>query len=248
MKGSQRTVAVFLMFALLFYTVVSCMGNLGARISQEHEILTSTDAESDYPTVIIDAGHGGEDGGAIGVNGVLEKDLNLQIAILLEEMLRALGYDTVMTRTEDVLLYDRNENYEGRKKVLDLAARLAIGKQYENAVFISIHMNAFPQEQYRGLQVYYSDNDPRSASLATEIQELSRELLMPSNHRRIKPSNGNVYLLDRATIPAVLVECGFLSNPSECEDLSSETYRRKMATVLFAAVDQYLNKENVEES
>ena len=142
------------------------------------------------------------------------------------------------------MLYDRNEDYEGRKKVLDLAARLAVTQEYENAVLVSIHMNAFPQSQYSGLQVYYSSNDARSAVLAKEIQERSRELLMPQNDRKIKPSGGKIFLLDRCTLPAVMVECGFLSNHAECEALAGEPYRRQMAATLFAAITDYLEKEN----
>lgn len=217
---------------------------IGQHLSPPRGRESYEEAVSPFPTIIIDAGHGGEDGGAVGVNGVYEKDINLHIAKLLDQMLRAAGYPTLMTRTEDILLYDRNEDYEGRKKVLDLAARLAVTKEQETAIFVSIHMNSFPQAQYRGLQVYHSPNDSRSIDLANQIQTLTRSLLMPQNDRSIKPSGGRIYLLDRCTIPAVMVECGFLSNPAECELLSTEAYQRKLAVTLFAAITEYLAKEN----
>ena len=128
---------------------------LGSSFCKEEPTYTATEAQkSDKITLIIDAGHGGEDGGAVGVNGALEKDLNLKIAFALRDMALSAGYDAVMSRTEDVLLYDRNVDYQGRKKALDLLARAKIAEKYENAVFVSIHMNAFPDGKYSGLQVY----------------------------------------------------------------------------------------------
>ena len=196
------------------------------------------------PIVIIDAGHGGEDGGAIGANGVNEKDLNLQIAKNLNDMLQANGIQTVMTRTEDILLYDRGSDYQGQKKIQDLATRRSIAEKYPNAVFVSIHMNSFPQSQYCGLQVYYSPNHAASQRLATSIQDTVKQLLSPSNNRAIKPSGGNIYLLDRLQCPAVLVECGFLSNSEECALLSSEEYQQKMAFSICHALLAYLSNSS----
>jgi N-acetylmuramoyl-L-alanine amidase len=195
--------------------------------------------------VVIDAGHGGEDGGAVGTNGIYEKDLNLQIAWILNDLLRANGIETVMTRSEDILLYDRNSNYQGQKKVQDLAIRRKIAETYENAVFVSIHMNAFPQHQYHGLQVYYSPNSSESKDLAIHIQSLTKELLMPKNNRSVKTSGGNIYLLDRLQCPAVLVECGFLSNPEECAKLSSEEYKQQMALSLCLSILEYFSDASV---
>ena len=104
-------------------------------------------------TVVLDAGHGGEDGGARSASGVLEKDINLDIALRLRDLLEANGVAVVLTRSTDVLLYDRDVDYHGRKKALDLAARRKIAEETENCIFVSIHMNAFPQTQYHGLQV-----------------------------------------------------------------------------------------------
>jgi N-acetylmuramoyl-L-alanine amidase len=191
------------------------------------------------PTVIIDAGHGGEDGGAVGKNGVYEKDLNLKIALELKEMLETKGVSVRLTRTDDTLLYDRNTNYEGRKKALDMAARLAIINEYKNAVFVSIHMNSFPQEKYNGLQVYYSENDPTSIELAKIIQSLTISNLQPENNRKVKPSGGDIYLLEKTGHPAVLVECGFLSNADECELLCTDGYRGRLCLTLCTAIFKY---------
>ncbi|MBO5883916.1 MAG: N-acetylmuramoyl-L-alanine amidase [Clostridia bacterium] len=194
-------------------------------------------------TVIIDAGHGGEDGGAVGKNGVLEKDINLSLSLMLESMLREKGYKTLMTRTEDILLYDRNVNYQGHKKQLDLEARLNIAEKTENAIFVSIHMNSFSQEKYKGLQVYYSTNSTSSKFLADEIQLNGKLLLDTSNNRVTKPSDKNILLLDKITHPAVLVECGFLSNASECEKLSSSSYQKEVANSICISIINYLGSD-----
>ncbi len=226
------TVALFLFFS----------ENLPVSL---HTVPVSSSNASEV-TVILDAGHGGEDGGAIGtVNGaeVYEKDLNLSIALLLRDLLETDGITVVMTRTEDVLLYDRNTDYEGRKKVLDLAARLHIGQSIENALFISIHMNAFPQTQYKGLQVYYSPNHSQSATLAKNIQDRVQEQLQSENHRKIKRAGSDIFLLERLECPAVLIECGFLSNAEDCAALNEQNYRQKLAFLLFCSIREAIEQQ-----
>lgn len=191
-------------------------------------------------TVILDPGHGGEDGGAVGKNGIYEKNLNLSIAKKVESNLTAWGFSVFCTRNEDILLYDRNEDFKGRKKVLDLAARLKIAKDTENCIFVSIHMNSFPETKYNGLQVYYSPNDPRSAELADLIQNEVRKQLQPTNARKTKQASTNIYLLNRITSPAILIECGFLSNVEECAKLSSEQYREELSYAISCAIADYL--------
>ena len=243
-SDKRKYLPCFLLFALLFLTVLFFLVLLGQKISAPIPTEAEPPAkESSRPVIVIDAGHGGEDGGAVGVNGVYEKDVNLSIALFLAEWLRADGYETVLTRSEDILLYDRNSNYHGQKKVQDLATRRKIAEEYENAVFISIHMNAFPEAKYSGLQVYYSKNDPSSQALAEEIQACTRELLLPDNERKIKAATENIYLLDRLTCPAVLVECGFLSNPEECERLSTEEYQKKLAFSIYLSLVNYLKND-----
>ena len=216
---------------------------LSARGTSDKSVL-DTDTSQKYPTVIIDAGHGGEDGGAIGKNGIYEKELNLAIAQDLAAMLRASGIDVVMTRETDILLYDRNTDYRGRKKMLDLAARVKIAESYENCIFVSIHMNSFPQDKYRGLQVYYSVNTPESKLLAENIQASVREYIQKDNNRKTKQASGNIFLLDRINHPAVLVECGFLSNAEECALLSTEEYRKKLTLAIFCGITEYISEDN----
>lgn len=201
------------------------------------------DAGTATPTVqvIIDPGHGGEDGGAVGADGTAEKDLNLAIAFMLRDMLAASGVNVIMTRTEDVLLYDRSADYQGRKKVLDLKARLEVCEANPGALFVSIHMNAFPQKKYDGLQVYYPAADEASALLARDIQDSVRASLQPSNLRRAKAAGSNIFLLDKNPGRAVLIECGFLSNDAECARLRDTAYQRQLALVMYGSVMKYLS-------
>jgi N-acetylmuramoyl-L-alanine amidase len=162
---------------------------------------------------------------------------------MLRDMLEAEGINVILTREEDVLLYDRNTDYQGRKKVLDLAARLHVGEKTPDALFVSIHMNAFTQTKYKGLQVYYSPNHALSATLAQNIQSATAEQLQKDNDRKIKRADSNIFLLDRLHCPAVLVECGFLSNPEDCHLLTQKDYQQKIAFLLFCAIRQTIKEQ-----
>lgn len=193
-------------------------------------------------TVVLDAGHGGEDGGAVSADGLQEKTVNLAVTLAVRDLLEANGVRVLLTRDTDVLLYDRTVNFKGRKKALDLAARRKIAEETTGAVFVSIHMNAFPQKQYRGLQVWYSPNDARSASLASAIQEEVRARLQPENTRKTKQAGSNIYLLYHLNVPAVLVECGFLSNPDEAALLATDGYRQQLAQTVALGILSGLGK------
>lgn len=229
----------FLCFSVLLMALLLVFSGVERRAKEKS--LVDPLSVSPAVTVVLDAGHGGEDGGAVGQNGILEKDLNLTLTDLIADALRKKGVSVVLTRTEDILLYDRNEDYRGRKKLLDLAARLKVVRSTENALFVSIHMNSFPQTQYRGLQVYYSQNHPDSAVLAEKIQTAVRKDLQPENTRKTKAASTNIYLLDRIVSPAVLVECGFLSNAEECALLATSDYQKQMATVIADAIADYIS-------
>ena len=247
---ATRIIAEYAVFILLFLLIAVGLTALLLFLTGPSSAVVNA-SEPPYQTVILDAGHGGEDGGAIGHLGgeeIYEKDLNLSITFMLRDMLEAEGISVILTREEDVLLYDRNTDYHGRKKVLDLAARLHVGQSSPGAVFISIHMNAFTQTQYKGLQVYYSPNHSLSATLAKDIQTLTAQQLQPDNDRPIKRADSSIFLLDRLSCPAVLVECGFLSNPDDCRLLSQPQYQQKVAFLLFCGIRQTLQESSNEDS
>ena len=246
------TVLLFLAFTALLLVLMWLLG--GSPFGRPRSTPSTataghrtTEPATSIRCVVIDAGHGGEDGGTSSAAGLVEKEVNLSVAFALRDLCETAGIPVVMTRTEDKLLYDRNVDFQGRKKVLDLAARRLVAEQtaatYDgNCLFVSIHMNAFPQPQYSGMQVWYSTRDLRSAEIAESIQTTSRAL-MPENTRQIKAGGSNIYLLDRITTPAVLVECGFLSNPAEAQRLSEDAYRRAVATAIFCGIAPYIGGE-----
>lgn len=244
-KGSG---GAFIKFSLFFTLIAIFFSSIGIFYSEDliwnyiETDANETSGSADLPTVVIDAGHGGEDGGASTYGGAPEKELNLLIANDLKDMLEAVGINVVMTRTDDTLLYDKNSDYKGHKKSMDLANRLKIARETENAMLISIHMNAFPEEKYSGLQVYYSKNSQGSAELSKIIQDINKSVLSPSNNRKIKPAEKNIYLLDRFEGTAILIECGFLSNSAEREKLNTPEYRQELAACFFSATMQYIAK------
>ena len=242
MKKRARN-SLFLLYYAVFSVLFVIVAILFVLISSEiHKKDTSlTMKKSEDLVVVIDAGHGGEDGGAVGINGCYEKNINLQIAKKLQTFLSGMGIKSILTRDTDILLYNRNENYEGRKKHLDMLARLKITNSYENVIFVSIHQNAFPQEKYSGFQIYYSQNNEASLALAKTVEEDIKKYLQPDNNRKAKMSAGSIYLLDNLTCPSVLLECGFLSNGEECALLCSEEYQNDLCAVIANSIERFLN-------
>lgn len=233
-------------FALgLLALIALCLGYALPLLAGSAASTAPADSEPPF-TVVLDAGHGGEDGGAVGVNGLQEKHVNLAVTLLIRDLLEASGISVVLTRDTDILLYDRSVDYKGRKKALDLQARQQIAEETPNAVLVSIHMNTFGQKQYSGLQVWYSANDARSAALATVIQDTVRERLQQNNTRSIKQAGSSIYLLSHTTVPAVLVECGFLSNPQEAALLATDAYRLQLAQAVSLGIVTGLQKISAE--
>ena len=218
-----------ILFAILFGIAEK------TRTKNDVDAVNKTHA-SPLPTVILDAGHGGEDGGATSSDGLLEKDLNLALTLTMRDILTANGVNVILTRETDTLLYDRNVDFQGQKKRLDMAARLKIANETPNAVFVSIHMNTYPHPSCQGVQVWYSENNEDSFALAKTIQSTTQELLQNENDRTVKRSGSSIYLLRKLECPAVLVECGFLSSPEEAALLADESYRQQLALVLCLGI------------
>ena len=226
MLFGRRAQALFLAFFLLFtsFAVTRPIRTVSAY------------APEVSPAVIIDAGHGGTDAGAIGVKGTLEKDLNLVIAEALAARFRDAGIPVLMTRTEDALVLYEGEDIKGQRKSRDLYNRAAFAEKYPNATFISIHMNAFPVEKYRGLQVYYNKNSAESARLAQSITAKVKAELDPVYTRVPNFRGEELYLLSHITGRAVLIECGFLSNAEEEAKLLEKDYQNKLSFCIFCAI------------
>lgn len=192
-------------------------------------------------TVVLDAGHGGEDGGAVASDGTNEKDLNLQIAnrIALYFDWFGIGYRTV--RQDDSLIGDNSLPTIRERKVSDIRRRMELVNDTPNAVLLSIHQNFYVSPRYSGTQVFYAKDAPGSADLAEIIQNSVTSALQPDNTRKIKPTEGTVYLLDKAEKTSVMVECGFLSNPMETEKLKDALYQSQMAYFITAGLCEFIN-------
>ncbi len=190
--------------------------------------------------VLANSAHGGFDGGAVASDGTVEKDINLSISLKLDALLRASGFKTVLVRSTDTAT---NDPTDGEKaKVSDIKNRVKLMTKYPNGIFVSIHMNKYSTTQPHGAQVFYSKVQG-SKELATLLQTSIAEYLQTDNKRVIKPAGKDIYLLQHASIPCVIVECGFLSNPKDLSDLKSEEYQLKMAMALSYGIINFENQE-----
>ncbi len=244
---SAAVTAKFILVSLFISAVTLLMGAAAHYISEWRDRNAAAGfAEGDGKTiaVVIDAGHGGEDGGCIGCDGTLEKNVNLDVSERMCEILSSMGIKCVMTRTEDKALYDMYgdlDDYKGQKKTYDLKNRLRFGEEHADAVFVSIHMNSFPQSSCRGVQIYYSPNTGESEALAEAVKESVFAYLQPENKRETKRAGTSIYILNRIKRPAILIECGFLSNPEECAALNDVEYKGRLALTLATAVAEYVS-------
>lgn len=188
--------------------------------------------------VVIDPGHGGFDPGKIGVNKVLEKDINLSISYKLKKLLEDDNIKVIMTREEDKGLYDGNDR---DKKRTDMQRRVSIINSSSASIAVSIHQNSFSQESSRGAQVFYHQKSSKGKVLAEIIQELLKETLQDGNHRLAK-GNGSYYMLRNTQCPLVIVECGFLSNWREAKLLKDDEYQQKVARGIYLGILKYFNQ------
>lgn len=206
-------------------------------------VVSAEGASRAAPRVVVDAGHGGEDGGASSAEGTPESALNLQIALRLRDLFALCGIEPVMIRETDTAVYTGDCTTISQKKVSDLKNRVKMTTDAAPALLLSLHQNFFEQTKYRGAQVFFAKT-AGSEQLAERIQHTLRTCVDPANHRRVKPSQG-VYLMEHITCTGVLVECGFLSNAEEAKLLESGAYQKKLSLAVCGAITEYLS-ENTE--
>lgn len=189
--------------------------------------------------IVIDVGHGGFDSGKVGVNGELEKDINLQVALKLKDTLEAKGMQVVMTREDDQGLYDVDAR---NKKAQDLQRRCELINKENPLMTVSIHQNSYTSPQIKGAQVFYYTTSKESQTLAETVQKTLIEKVDPQNHRQAK-ANDSYYLLKKTESTIIIVECGFLSNPEEAQKLTDESYQQQIAEAVCDGIFQYLGKD-----
>ena len=224
---------------MLLAIVIVCFFTIAIILLPSREtIAVLGPAQYQAQTLIIDAGHGGEDGGAISSNGVIESNINLAIARRLDILAGFYGVPSIMLRTDDSSLHDETARTLREKKVSDLHNRVAMISEVSNGTLISIHQNSYPNGKYSGAQVFYS-NEALSASWAECTQELLRYTLNQKNQRLAKVIPDSIYLMNHISCPAILIECGFLSNSTEEQLLQSGSYQTKIAAAIMASYLQY---------
>lgn len=233
-RKHKFTVALASIALILIITLSFTVGIVGKVYGSELFLTAGTDINNEK-IVIIDAGHGGEDSGAVAKDGTLEKDIALEIAFAVGKAFSDKGYAVVYTRTEDKLLYEPEENIKGIRKISDLKNRCKVADIYPEAVFISIHMNSFGDSKYSGLQVYYSENNEESRILADSVQSRVKNDIQPENNRAIKKGKG-IYVLENTKNPAILIECGFLSNEYEAKKLSEKEYQNRLSFSIVCGI------------
>ena len=216
---------------LIVFVLIIVVTNHAVTVFQQ------TAAIPDRICVIIDAGHGGEDGGATSYTGVLESETNLQISLRLEDMLHLLGIQTKMIRTTDRSVYTEGKSLSA-KKISDLKERVRIVNETDPAVLISIHQNTFSDSHYSGAQVFYNTKG-EGELLATTLQKNFIENLNHGSNRKAKRAD-NIYLLEHTNTTAVLIECGFISNPQEAALLNTEQYQKSVSALIAATVSAFL--------
>lgn len=230
----KKLLTIAPVYGLVIFTLLLCvaLGNEAVTTLAENKPI-----EREH-CIVIDPGHGGEDGGAVSLSGRPESAYNLEISLRLNDLLNLIGYKTKMIRISDTSIYTKGETL-AQKKVSDLKERVRQINETEDAVLLSIHQNHFPDDRYSGAQVFYA-KIAGSEELAKQMQAMFAATINPGNNRQAKRSSG-VYIMEQVRCPAVLIECGFLSNPAEERKLQNPEYQKKMCSVIAAVTVQYLS-------
>lgn len=212
----------------------------------KRDTLTASGKEIKNNIVIIDAGHGEFDGGAVSSDGTSEKDINLFIAQKTADMLSLFGYSVIMTRLDDNAIDDVKEEKIAKRKKSDMVNRLSIINSNKDAICVSIHLNKFTTSIPNGAQVFYGVKNDNSKHLAEDIQSSIKRLLQNDNERVIKKGTKSTYLLYNAVIPMVIAECGFISNKEELNRLKTNEYQTKMAFCIVFGINDYINNSKAQ--
>lgn len=226
-------------YGYYFIITIVLIGIVFINVSFSDSAVSNISQET--PLIIIDAGHGGKDGGAVASDGTEEQYINLAIALKMNEYLTEKGYNTRLVRDDDNSVHDESAKTIREQKVSDIRNRLKISEEQENSIFVSVHQNTFSESKYHGTQVFYSPNNPDSEILASSIQNSVVRQLQPDNTRQIKNCDKSVYLMYNTHAVAVLCECGFLSNPDELAKLKDENYQKKIAEAICDGIIDYIN-------
>ena len=191
-------------------------------------------------TIVVDAGHGVPDEGAEAADGTTEAETNLKIALKLQNLLEQSGCTVILTRSDENAIYDIDSQTLRQKKISDIRNRVKIGNESSADIFVSIHLNKIPQQQYDGWQTFYNKNSEDGRKLATSIQNNLNEAIQKEN-KRVASKINNIYIINNVEIPTTIVECGFLSNPEEEKQLLDDSYQNRLAWGIYNGIINYFN-------
>ena len=202
-----------------------------------------TAVPSSGKTVILDAGHGSPDEGAESKNGTTEAKINLEIVLEVQKLLEQSGTTVILTRSDENSIYDLDKKTLREKKISDIKNRVKIGNESSSDIFVSVHLNKIPESQYYGWQCFYNTKNEKSKSLAENLQKSLNEAIEKENNREVKKLE-SVYIMKNVEIPISIVECGFLSNPEEEQELQTKEYQEKLAWGIYTGINKYFNEIN----
>ncbi len=227
-------------FVVLTFCI--CIGIIVYTVFRfEDNIAASTVLQQDDLVLILDAGHGGLDGGCSTADGKTEKGINLNIMLSVRDLSKLFGYEVEVTRDKDKSIHDKGVTGIRNQKISDMENRLELFNKFTNSVCISIHQNTFSDPQFNGAQMFYSDKNTESEQLASIMQQKFVSNLQPNNQREIKLCGSELYLCYYCNNPAVMVECGFLSNPEDAANLTNNLYQQKVAFTIFSGINEFVN-------
>lgn len=219
--------ACFSIFAFMFTT---------AKLDTKETVVLPVSGK----TIVLDAGHGIPDEGAQSSNGTTEAQTNLKITLKVQNLLEQSGCTVILTRSDENAIYDIDSKTLKQKKISDIHNRVKIGNESSADVFVSIHLNKIPQQQYSGWQTFYKSSDENSTKLAKCIQSSLNESIQKENNRAAMKLD-TVYIMKKVEIPISIVECGFLSNPEEEKNLLNDEYQNKLAWGIYTGIIDYFN-------
>lgn len=230
--------------SIIFSAAIIVLGvgaALYAKININKTIMTDANANN-KKIIVLDAGHGGLDGGCSTADGKTEKVINLNVVLTTKDMLNFFGYEVETTRDKDTSIHDKDVKGIRNQKISDMDNRLEIFNMYPNSVCVSIHQNTYSDPRYSGAQMFYSDSNENNQRFASIMQNKFVEMIQPENKRETKLCGSELFLCYYCSNPTVMIECGFLSNPDEAAKLTSEEYQRKVAFTVFSGISEFLQE------
>ncbi len=237
-KRIQIIMACIFISLFAFSIQMSQTQNNTQRTNSSNNLVETTSTPVSGKTIVIDAGHGVPDEGAQSSTGTTEAETNLKISLKVQNLLEQSGCTVILTRSDENAIYDVDSNTLKQKKISDIRNRVKIGNESSADIFVSIHLNKIPQQQYYGWQCFYKEGNEQSNKLAKSIQENLNKSMQKENNR-VAMKIDNIYIIKHVEIPTSIVECGFLSNPEEEKQLLDDNYQNRLAWGIYSGIINY---------